>query len=92
MAAQQQKIVNGPGKWDLMLALFHGCSSDPNLVLVTLESGELLQLRINEVSREDGSGESWNLEGFTARGMGTEDHFSAYFNTRDRRGVLRLNP
>ncbi len=68
--AAMVKIGNGPGKWDLMVALFDGDSSSQKKVTFWLEcevksvvSWVPVEFCVNSVGREDGSGESWLISG-----------------------------
>lgn len=73
-------IVDGPSKYDLSVALFHGGSSERHKVVfrlkrtdepvpwVGLASGKpavpAAVCTINAAEREDGSGENWNFRGY----------------------------
>lgn len=76
-----QEIICGPGKFDLMLALFAGKE-----VVFTMENGQKLTVRISSVQREDGSSESWNLEGEVMNCL-TDRKFVGYYSTRRNKGV-----
>lgn len=98
MAKRQLVINNGPGKFELMEALF-GSGQDRRVKIVRFEfnvraqegkgavlSGVYAQIKAVEV--EDGSGESWNLQGFYSVQGPPMLNFSAHYNTRDRRGTM----
>ncbi|MCC2631751.1 MAG: hypothetical protein K0S20_450 [Patescibacteria group bacterium] len=60
------RIVSGPSKFDLMLALFHSTYSHSHYVEfeVALPSGcspSKWEVRVQSIEREDGSGDSWNI-------------------------------
>jgi hypothetical protein len=62
-------IVNGPSKMDLMLALFDKPrSSHPAVRTVDFEAlipvPVLVTMSVTSVQAEDGSRESWNVEGY----------------------------
>lgn len=78
-----QKITGGPGKFDLMQALFAGKE-----VTFTLENGQKLAVRISSIQREDGSNESWNLEGWFTHVLNNRA-FKAYYATSGNHGTLR---
>lgn len=86
----QLSIVNGPGKFDLMLSLFDGTSMNPRTVAFTVNiDGEHIAVRvaIQVVGREDGSGESWLFDGF--RTDGHHHDVRGYYDTRTRRGWMK---
>jgi len=80
----QLKITDGPGKFDLMCALFDG-----KQVKFTLVDGRVVDALIGSVEQEDGSKESWNLKGAIPFGdTDLRGVFKAYFSTRHRKGML----
>ena len=97
MATQVLKITEGPSKWDLMLALF---DHKPRSRRVTfkLEGGQEFQLLVLRVQAEDGSGESWNIDGHAEPlpgkilpiGIKWGPSSMIYFRTDSRKGHLRL--
>src|SRR5690606_36912190 len=85
------QLINGPSKWDLMIALLHGRSDKAELVEVQAEDQFVFPLRINSMIREDGSGENWILTGMSPiKSTGEEIEFSAFFSTRVRSGTIRF--
>lgn len=101
--AQQKHytIVAAPSKFDLMTALFHGKNGEdhPRVKFTVQEyvSGTkpagapmVVEAIINGVSREDGSGESWCIEGYVS--VKTEDHgrFKGWYRTTDRKGWMEF--
>ncbi|MFA5229931.1 MAG: hypothetical protein WC422_00410 [Candidatus Paceibacterota bacterium] len=85
--AQEQKQVsleNGPGKFEIMLSLF-----DKKEIAFTLCGGHVLGVRITSVQEEDGSGESWNLEG-RLTGQFASQSFRAYYSTKRNKGSITL--
>jgi len=68
------KIVKGPGKFDLMFALF-----ERKEVVFKLESGSKVKVLITSVQQEDGSSNSWNISGFIVGHNGK--NFDAYYRT-----------
>lgn len=83
-------IINGPSKWDLMLAIFDSTSSNPRVLTfeITDDSIDEVEVRINGVRREDSSGESWSMSG---RLGPVSDTVKIYFNTQTRKGRMELS-
>ena len=79
MTQREKGITAGPGKFDLMNALFIGAK-----VTFTLEGGEKVLTQINKVEAEDGSRESWNLQGYIMNGR--NEKFRGYYSTRGNKG------
>lgn len=95
--SHQRSLVDGPSKFDLMLALFD--KDKGRKVSFTDEHGMKYEASISMVESEDGSGESWNLKGSTTIwGAGGKEgdgkvhllryHFIGYFRTDRRKGHL----
>jgi len=90
------KIVAGPSKYDLQKALFDrmGNGNKPHTVTFTNDKGARIVAVILVVAAEDGSGESWNIEGyFTNLTTNRSDvslniKFEGYFRTDRRIGHL----
>ena len=81
-------IQNGPGKFDLMVALFDGDGGHRKSVEFTVKIGneaKQVPVIIEEISREDGSGENWCIAGRTAT---TSLNIHGYFSTKTRGGFL----
>jgi len=92
MATQELTIVDGPSKFELMLGLFDGNSRNPRSVHFTLLNGSLtndqpLRVVLCGVSREDGSGESWNFTGYS-----NGSNVKGYFSTKSRTGHVQITP
>jgi hypothetical protein len=92
------QITDGPGKFDLSVALFHGRSKS-DYVDFTVDDPDggkhflITATTINTVQREDGSRESWNIEGYCMlpdyKDSGRPTHpFKAYFHTQHRHGHI----
>ena len=97
------EITDGPSKADLMFALFHATMNHPHSVEITIHAPEngpayrsvKLTIQINVVGREDGSGESWILDGhiITMDGVKhpfSQSNFNAYYTTKRRKGMLHV--
>lgn len=91
------KIVNGPSKFELMLGLLDW-KPKHRLIGFTLEGGIRIEMWIQGISAEDGSGESWNLL-FTGRipehlqeraatPSGSFPTLNAWYRTDTREGKL----
>lgn len=88
MTNPREKIVQGPSKFDLMIGLFDGKSKDQKLVYFHTElHGQNFQhfVRLNEVTREDGSGESWCF-----KGVCNNSQVRGWFRTDKREGWLEF--
>ncbi|KKU86509.1 MAG: hypothetical protein A2667_03455 [Candidatus Wildermuthbacteria bacterium RIFCSPHIGHO2_01_FULL_47_27] len=98
------RIVNGPGKWDLMLALFEkGKQVD---FTVEFKDGAgvktIFRVKVHSIQAEDGSRESWNLAGEIVgqSNMLRDEYkltepekvdwrdFTAYYHSRNRSGAF----
>lgn len=75
-------IVNGPSKFDLTQALFVWKPIKPK-VNFSFSKGYDVSAVILSVQSEDGSGESWNIEGY----VGNNQRFKAYYRTDRRTGT-----
>ncbi len=94
-------LVKGPSKFDLMMALFDqkGNGGKPHYVTFEADDGQKITAKIQSVGIEDGSGESWIIEGVvmsTQRPTGRRPmkvshqfDFTGYFQTERRRGWLK---
>lgn len=83
--ALEMKILNGPSKWDIMLALFDNTARAVRTVKFTCDQTGLptrdFEVSIDSVLREDGSGESWEFTGH----VGFQS-VKGCFNTVTRKG------
>lgn len=97
MANQEQyptaKIVNGPNKFDFMLALFDNKPA-PKRRFVTFKLEECrldeLEVWIDKVERKDGSCERWLYAGWSNYAGGGGAPCYGEYNTHDRKGVLTV--
>jgi hypothetical protein len=89
-----QTITNGPSKFDLMAALFIAAGEKQQNVRFNIaETGQLLEVRILQVGREDGSGESWLFQGLAEDTQLKRGRYvKGYFSTRTRRGTIEYMP
>jgi hypothetical protein len=83
------EIVGGPSKYDLMVSLFTITPARVSVVFRTKNHGDFTAC-INGARWEDGSGESWIIEGYSVHTAGAR--FTGYFSTKDRRGHIKFLP
>ena len=94
MAAKLINITAGPSKFDLQTALFVR-KPDTHCVEFTTEDGRIFDAIISSVGIEDGSGESWLIEGYASPKevggpMEDDKSFHAWFRTDNRRGWIKF--
>jgi predicted ATPase len=82
-------IMNGPSKFDLMVSLFTTVPVRVPVLFKTENHGDFSAI-ITGVRWEDGSGESWIIEGYSVFAAGAR--FTGYFSTKDRRGHIKFLP
>ncbi len=87
------KISGGPSKFDLMVSLFDGDSSNRRSVSFTVEE-QTCEVTISTLSREDGSGESWNFSGFVRGSIVSPGYgIKGYYSSQRRCGHFEvINP
>ncbi len=91
MAKKSFKIIDGPSKFDLMMALFDNTATAPRRLNFRLEGEEVFSIYLLSVGREDGSGESWLLEGIAFWPSRFSDRkVKGYFSTQRRIGHLNI--
>lgn len=91
--SREDEIVGGPSKFDIMVSLFASPTNDSSpRVSFKLGNGTDISVSMLSVQREDGSGESWNLEGFATLLSGDQVFVKAYYSSRKRIGYIRINP
>lgn len=66
MAPVQHAVFSGPSKFDLSNGLFAWNPRRPVVFHVNCPVGTEVDVFISSVQAEDGSGESWNIEGVVA--------------------------
>ncbi|MDP3994798.1 MAG: hypothetical protein Q8P91_03125 [bacterium] len=99
----EMKITSGPCKADLEKALFDGSTSAGRNVggirYVTFiafagEVKKFVEVAVNSVGREDGSGESWLVDGYVVtidgKPVGSGKNYHAYYHTQNRRGYIKF--
>lgn len=87
-------IVNGPSKWDLMLAFFDKLGNRRRSVIFTMKEGGPAdswtgEVVVNNLEWEDGSSESWNFKGY-ATFLGVKNGVRGYFGTMSRKGWIEF--
>ena len=86
MATEREfQILDGPPKFDLMAALF-----DEKKVRFNLEYAGLVTVQINRVEAEDGSRDSWNINGYIVDYPGEWKLFSGYYTSKRRKGHINI--
>lgn len=88
---EHTEIVEGPSKYDLMLALIDGDNKHRRTVKFRVDkSGGLIFLGmtmlINCLEREDGSGERWMFEGYHVLSTGGWVPMKGFYDTHVRKG------
>lgn len=87
-------ITDGPSKFDLMASLFDGKLVEFTQV-TEMNYVFKIQARVQSVEQEDGSDHSWNLVIFVHPGtnapLGLNKKYSAYYNSRTRKGTIAIN-
>ncbi len=98
MSKTTKTIVKGPSKDAMFDALKNYKSINAPRVQFSIEKGIAQEVAITGISLEDGSGESWNIQG-RARAMikGTavtlpDTQVRIYFRTDTRRGYMKDSP
>jgi hypothetical protein len=94
MSTQEFRITNGPSKFDLMVALFHGSCDNRHLVNFSVV-GEIYPIivLINSVSREDVSGDCWIIKGsvFYQNKAYAGKIVKIFFSTRTGNGNIKIS-
>lgn len=92
--ATTYRITNGPSKLDIMISLIDGNTSNRRFVKFDCEDEGgfvfMVKATIEELSREDGSGESWNFKAMVYDSR-RDCHISVkgYFSTLRRAGTMK---
>lgn len=100
-SANQFAILAGPSKFDLATALFSSMKPDGKTLTVTFEVQDptianrvTVEVIVNGAQAEDGSRESWNIEGFEIAQDGKPlkgwSKVRIYFRTDRRTGHLKF--
>lgn len=101
----RNSIVNAPSKFDLSIAFFDrpnpeklGCRRTVNFTIQgpSCTNGQRqIEVVINGISWEDGSGESWCFEGYCKTNVGQPENWTAkvngWFRTSDRKGWIDID-
>ena len=88
------RIIGGPCKWALSIALFSPSRSEAKKVLLkVIPKGktrkEEMIISINSITQEDGSGESWLFGGYLQPG-GAGYYAKGYYRTDQRSGHMSV--
>lgn len=99
----QYKIINAPSKLDVIVAFFdkpNNGTGRRSVFFTTEDSVDLkgnqqIEVVINEISWEDGSGESWCFEGYCKTDVGQPQNWivkvKGWFRTSDRKGWIDID-
>lgn len=84
------RIANGPEKDKLFNSLKEGYLSEQSYVSFIVPEAKIRQIDVAIVSiqQEDGSGNSWNIEGFVRSG----NEIKGYYNSLTRTGTFNELP
>lgn len=80
-------ITNGQSKFDLMQALLVRKPVRPSFNFTLEDNKTIVCCMVDSVESEDGSGESYNIEGWVAS---RRKKFKAYYRTDDRTGTYTV--
>lgn len=100
----QHSIVNGPSKYDLMLALVDGDMTHRRHIQFELDRWAVEvkmssvagcpsmtpSIIINELERESGDGESWNFKGHSIKNSIGSWSVCGYYSTKTRKGSIEF--
>lgn len=96
---EKYTILHGPTKFDLMMAFFDGDHTCRRRLKFKIEKPDnsvlnkiqiIAEAVINKIEWEDGSGNSWNMEGLFQIND-TSFKGSAYYSTKKLSGHLSIN-
>jgi len=90
------EIVDGPSKFDIMTSLFGtGNINSTAAPTFKLEEGTWMKIGIQQILREDSTGESWEIGGYSIgpalRKQVTGNTVKFYYNSKTRKGTIMLN-
>ncbi|MDP3996819.1 MAG: hypothetical protein Q8P86_03970 [bacterium] len=87
-------IINAPSKCDLIVAFFLKPNPGRQSVNFTIQdpggSRKQVEVVINSISWEDGSGDSWCFEGYCV-GRPLTAKVKGWFRTSDRKGWISID-
>ena len=87
----QYSVTDGPSKFTLMSSLFEESRGRRRSIPVkfVVDSIGEIQVFINSIEREDGTGESWNFTGYFVKDdKSYTGKVKGYFQTTRRRGCI----
>jgi hypothetical protein len=108
----QRKIKNGPSKWSLILGFSDKIEGKRRSVRFMVDASNCpkgleheVNVVINQLEWEDGSGESWNFSGYISSHasrvsrlgdrefiISDGDKVFGCYNTESRKGTININP
>lgn len=91
---EQNSIVGGPSKFDLMIAFFDKIGEHRRPVKLKIGGPDYITIIevpvvINTLTWEDGSGNNWYFEGYASDGPFQGLNLVGYFNSNRREGWIR---
>lgn len=98
MAQKEYRIQAGPSQLDLIFSLFVGSTAEGNRQTVKFQLGTgsddqiklSMKIRIEGLTREDGSGDNWLFTGYQELSTGSLEKVSGYYNSHRRTGTLKV--
>jgi hypothetical protein len=89
---RETDVTGGPSEQQLMFSLFRPADANNSLhfaVTFTPRDDASITVLINRLEREDGSGRSWNIEGFIICPHGGRSYkMKGYYSSRKRTGHI----
>jgi hypothetical protein len=92
MATEENRlfyIIDGPGKFELMTALFVGDSDNTRVTIGRNDTREVHSLYLRSVEMEDGSNENWLIAGYLIKDK-VWRQIKGYYSTKKRSGNFRF--
>ena len=89
---QNFHIVDGPGKYELMVSLFSKGETITLTIETALKSKEIFKVHTRGVAQEDGSCTNWLIKGFVGHVNYPNEttNFEGYYNSTSRVGWVKL--
>ncbi len=88
MANKSKKIVRGPSKFDLMIALFHWDGGQVEFVLGDRSKQSMYITSVERVDGPNDMAEKWNFTGTAGDASFDDPKFRGHYSTKTRTGIL----
>jgi hypothetical protein len=88
---RETDVTGGPSEQQMMFSLFRPADGNGSLhfaVTFTPRGGGSVTVLVNRLEREDGSGRSWNIEGFLIDEKGRWLSMKGYYSSKKRIGHI----